>query len=50
MAELDLAKDKAPGFEAMLLDELKKLELYNCARYRLTLGATQAWIDAERPH
>jgi fido (protein-threonine AMPylation protein) len=50
VAELGLTEDQAPGFEAMLLDELKKLEVFNCARYRLTLTATQAWIDANRPH
>ncbi|MCC8393215.1 Fic family protein [Paraburkholderia sp. MMS20-SJTR3] len=48
--ELGLTEDQAPGFQAMLLDELKKLEVFNCARYRLTLTATQAWIDAGRPH
>ncbi|MBD5802289.1 hypothetical protein AZOA_17150 [Azoarcus sp. Aa7] len=41
--------DTAPGYKAMLLDELTKLEVFNCARYRLTLSATQAWIDAGRP-
>jgi hypothetical protein len=50
MAELGLTEVHAPGFQAMLLDELKKLEVFNCARYRLTLTATQAWIDANRPH
>ncbi|MGV2292679.1 Fic family protein [Trinickia sp. YCB016] len=50
VAELGLAEDQAPGFHAMLLDELKKLEVFNCARYRLTLTATQAWIDVNRPH
>jgi hypothetical protein len=50
VSELGLTDDQAPGFSAMLLDELKKLEVFNCARYRLTLAATQAWIDANRPH
>lgn len=50
MQELGLTEADAPGFEAMLRDELKKLEVFNCARYRLTLAATQAWIDADRPH
>ncbi|WP_332309093.1 Fic family protein [Candidatus Burkholderia verschuerenii] len=48
--ELGLSDERAPGFEAMLLDELKKLAVFNCARYRLTMTATQAWIDADRPH
>lgn len=49
MEELGLTDDQAPGFRAMLLDELQKLEVFNCARYRLTMTATQAWIDANRP-
>ncbi|WP_181885295.1 methyltransferase family protein [Trinickia dinghuensis] len=49
VAELGLSEGRAPGFEAILLDELKKLEVFNCARYRLTMNATQAWIDANRP-
>jgi fido (protein-threonine AMPylation protein) len=50
LTEMGLTEEQAPGFEAMLLDELNKLEIFNCARYRLTLEATQAWIDANRPH
>ncbi|CAG4910868.1 Fic family protein [Paraburkholderia gardini] len=50
MEKLGLTEDQAPGFPAMLLEELKKLEVFNCARYRLTLTATQAWIDASRPY
>ncbi|MBD5802715.1 Fic/DOC family protein [Azoarcus sp. Aa7] len=49
IVELGLTEDTAPGYKAMLLDELTKLEVFNCARYRLTLSATQAWIDAGRP-
>ena len=45
-----LGLPQAPGFQAMLLEELKKLEVFNCARYRLTPTATQAWIDANRPY
>lgn len=50
MLQLELTEDQAPGFHAMLLDELSKLEVFNCARYRLTLAATQSWIEAGRPH
>lgn len=46
---LGLSEHSAPGFKALLLDELKKLEAFNCARYRLTMSATQAWIAANRP-
>jgi fido (protein-threonine AMPylation protein) len=46
---LGLTESAAPGFQAMLLDDLKKLEVFNYARYRLTLSVTQAWIDDGRP-
>ena len=46
---LGLTGSAAPGFEAMLRDDLNKLEVFNYARYRLTLRATQAWIDDGRP-
>jgi len=49
-AELGLSESTAPGFQAMLLDELKKWEVFNCARYRLTPSTVQAWLDAGRPH
>lgn len=49
-AELGLSESTAPGFDAMLLDELEKLEVFNCARYRLTPNTVQAWLDAGRPH
>jgi fido (protein-threonine AMPylation protein) len=48
--ELGLTEDTAPGFQAMLLDELKKLGEFNCARYRLSGPTTKAWIEADRPH
>lgn len=47
--ELGLTEEAAPGFRELLLAELEKLEVFNCARYRLTLSATQAWISANRP-
>ncbi|WP_109482758.1 Fic family protein [Paraburkholderia sp. C35] len=50
LTELRLTEDGAPGFQAMLVDELKKLEVFNCARYRLTMSATQAWIEAGRQY
>lgn len=50
LEELALTDDLAPGFRALLLEELGKLEVFNCARYRLTLSATEAWIAAGRPH
>lgn len=49
LEELGLTEDAAPGFRQLLLDELQKLEVFNCARYRLTLSATESWISANRP-
>lgn len=49
MAALGLSATDAKIFEPMLLKELRVLELYNCARYRLTMRQTQQWIEAERP-
>lgn len=47
--ELDLTPTAAPGFLPLLTEELNKLEVFNCARYRLTMQATEAWIAAGRP-
>lgn len=44
-----LTADSDPGFEELLLSELQKLDANNCARYRLTMRATEAWIDSGRP-
>jgi len=49
LVELGLAEDAAPGFGALLINELGKLEVFNCARYRITMSATEAWIAAGRP-
>jgi hypothetical protein len=32
-----------------LEEELGKLDVHNCARYRLTLRATEVWVGAGRP-
>lgn len=42
------APDQA-AFRAMLDEELQQLQPYNCARYRLPIGATQEWIQRGRP-
>lgn len=47
---LGLNESTAPGFQAVLLDQLKMLQVFNYARFRVTLDETQAWIDAGRPH
>jgi hypothetical protein len=32
-----------------LAEELRVLDLYNCARYRLAMDQVQEWIEAGRP-
>ena len=49
LEKLGLTEAQAPGFEAMLVEGLAKLEAFNCARYRLTIRATEAWIAEGRP-
>lgn len=48
VAALDLpTTDQAP-FEALLRKELQGLEAFNCARYRLSIRMTEAWIARGR--
>lgn len=42
--------DEAQRFAAMLEDELIKLTVNNCARYRLTMRAVEDWIVKGRPY
>lgn len=49
LAVLDLTEASAPGFQALLTDELKNLEVFNCARFRLTMTQTASWLAAGRP-
>jgi len=35
-------------FDPLLMQELKGLDVHNCARYRLSLAVTQAWVQAGR--
>lgn len=49
LSMLEISQDSAPGFRNLLEVELKKLDVYNCARYRLTMRATESWIDNGRP-
>ncbi|WP_118180236.1 Fic family protein [Paraburkholderia phosphatilytica] len=49
VTELGLNDETAPGFRALLVKELTQLEMFNCARYRLPMNVTQAWIDEGRP-
>lgn len=48
LSALAIPADQAPGFERMLLDELNALDVHNCARYRLPMGAVEAWVAAGR--
>jgi len=36
-------------FQTLLETELVQLEVFNCARYRLTIGTTEEWIAKGRP-
>ena len=49
IAELGLGTQADSGFRTLLDEELAALEVFNCARYRLTMSTTQAWIDDGRP-
>ncbi|NVZ27092.1 Fic family protein [Pseudomonas gingeri] len=49
MADLSLGADQAQLLRPLLMDELKVLGVFNCARYRLTMKQTESWIDAGRP-
>lgn len=49
LAALALSEDDARVFRPMLAEELRVLDLYNCARYRLAMDQVQEWIEAGRP-
>lgn len=49
IAELRLGTQADSDFRALLDEELAALEVFNCARYRLTMSMTQAWIADGRP-
>ena len=46
VATLALSGDDARVFRPMLAEELRVLDLYNCARYRLAMEQVQEWIEA----
>lgn len=48
-SDIGVPAEEADAFAQMLEAELKALTPYNCARYRITLGETQAWIERGRP-
>jgi fido (protein-threonine AMPylation protein) len=49
LAGLGLPDEDAPKFQLLLVQELNALAVFNCARYRLGIKETQAWIDEGRP-
>jgi len=49
VAEIDLPVEDRTVFEAMLRKDLEHLEVFNCARYRLTIRQTGEWINRGRP-
>ncbi len=49
LASLGLSAEDASKFRQMLVQELNALADFNCARYRLGIEETQAWIDQGRP-
>ncbi|NHZ95064.1 Fic family protein [Massilia sp. CCM 8734] len=49
LASLELPAEDTPRFQELLTQELNILADFNCARYRLGMKETQAWIDEGRP-
>jgi hypothetical protein len=49
LASLGLPAEDASKFQELLAKELDALTAFNCARYRLGIRETQAWIDEGRP-
>jgi fido (protein-threonine AMPylation protein) len=49
VAALGLPEGDWERFEALAREELRHLEPYNCARYRLSMGVVEQWIRAGRP-
>lgn len=49
IAEMGLPEEDRQAFEAMLRMDLEHLEVFNCARYRLTIKQTEDWVSKGRP-
>lgn len=49
-AELGLSEDDIQLFLPILAQELRILDVCNCARYRLSMDLVQQWVEAGRPH
>lgn len=48
-ADIGLPAEEIDAFRAMLEAELNAITPHNCARYRITLGEAQAWMERGRP-
>jgi hypothetical protein len=48
LVALGLPDEDAPKLQELLTHELNVLAVFNCARYRLSMKETQAWIDEGR--
>lgn len=49
VADLGLPMEDVGQFSETLKAELKMLTVHNCARYRLTVGEVQPWIERGKP-
>ena len=49
VAQMGIPEKEKSAFETMLRKELEYLQAFNCARYRLTIGQTEAWVSKGRP-
>lgn len=49
LASLAIPAEDQTAFQALLRDELRHLQTYNCARYRLSIRLTEEWIQQGRP-
>lgn len=49
-AMLGMSEDDVQLFRPILAQELRILDVYNCARYRLSMDLVQQWVEAGRPH
>jgi fido (protein-threonine AMPylation protein) len=49
VSNLGLPEEDRSKFQQLLGQELNALAAFNCARYRLGIDETQAWIDEGRP-
>lgn len=49
LTSITLDEGETARFKALLQEELRILEVYNCARYRLPMGLVKKWIEDGRP-